>query len=143
MLPSFYWTLLAATCGYALWKGRWDERISALVCIAASVISTMVLSPLATRYAQVETGELLVDGLVLCTFVAVALRSNRFWPLWVAGLQLTSSTAHVLKSIDLGLMPEAYAAATRFWSYPILIIIAAGTWRGHQRRLREKQLGPA
>ena len=143
MLPAFYWTLLAVTCGYALWRGRTDERIIAIVCIAASIISTMVLSPLASRYAQVETGELVVDGLVLATFVLVALRSDRFWPLWIAGLQLTSSTAHFLKSVQLDLMPEAYAAATRFWSYPILVILAIGTWRAHRRAATEDQPRPA
>ena len=143
MLPAFYWTLLAVTCGYALWRGRTDERIIAIVCIAASIISTMVLSPLASRYARVESGELVVDGLVLATFVLVALRSDRFWPLWIAGLQLTSSSAHFLKSVQLDLMPEAYAAATRFWSYPILLILAIGTWRAHRRDARLDEPSPA
>lgn len=143
MLPAFYWTLLAVTCGYALWRGRTHERIIAIVCVAASIISTMVLSPLASRYAQVEGGELVVDGLVLATFVLVALRSDRFWPLWIAGLQLTSSSAHFLKSVQLDLMPEAYAAATRFWSYPILLILAIGTWRAHRRAARLEEPRPA
>ena len=34
---------------------------------------------------------MLVDLAVLAGFVTVALRSKRFWPLWVAGLQLTTS----------------------------------------------------
>ena len=51
-------------------------------------------------YAHVEGGALLVDLAVLAAFVAVALRSDRFWPLWVAGLQLTTSVAHFLKAID-------------------------------------------
>jgi hypothetical protein len=32
----------------------------------------------------------------------------------------------------------AYGAAIALWSYPILIILAIGTWRGH-RRLRTEQ----
>jgi hypothetical protein len=31
-------------------------------------------------------------------------------------------------------MPQAYAAATKFWSYPILLLVVIGTWR-RQRRL--------
>jgi len=75
---------------------------------------------------------------VLAAFVFVALRSPRFWPLWVAGLQLTSSTAHLMKAIDEDLLPIAYGAAIALWSYPILIILAIGTWRG-QRRVRTEQ----
>ena len=78
---------------------------------------------------------LLVDFAVLAGFVTVALRSNRFWPLWVAGLQLTTSIGHVLKGIDQDLLPRAYGAALQFWSYPILIILAVGTFRRHRRSL--------
>jgi hypothetical protein len=41
--------------------------------------------------------------------------------------------SHFLKAIDLDLMPRAYAAAERFWSYPTLMIIAVATWRAHRR----------
>ena len=133
MAPHLYWLLLTITCGYSLWKGRSDERMAATVCIVASVVSVLVLSPLAKRYSGVETGELTVDLLVLAAFTYIALRSERFWPLWIAGLQQTASMAHILKSIEIGLMPEAYAAATRIWSYPILLIIAVGAWRNHKR----------
>ena len=78
----------------------------------------------------------MIDLAVLASFVFVALRSNRFWPLWVAGLQLTSSMAHVMKAIDDRLVPLAYGAAIAFWSYPILVILAIGTWRQHRRQLR-------
>jgi hypothetical protein len=71
---------------------------------------------------------------VLTAFVFIALNSDRFWPLWVAGLQLVTSFAHFLKALDPGLVPQAYGAAVRFWSYPILIILAVATWRGHRRR---------
>jgi hypothetical protein len=133
MHPTLYWTLLALTCGYALARGRADARIVAAVCMIASVVTAFVLSAWQRRYSGVETGELVVDIVTLSAFVFVALRSDRFWPLWVAGLQLTTSMSHVLKALDLGLMPQAYAAAEKFWSYPILLILAIGTWRGHRR----------
>ena len=130
--------LLLATCGYALWRGRSDERIVALVCLVATLASRVAFSPLHVRYTNIETGLLLIDLGVLAAFIFVALRSPRFWPLWVAGLQLTSSTAHLMKAIDQNLLPMAYGAAIALWSYPILIILAIGTWRG-QRRVRTEQ----
>jgi hypothetical protein len=135
--------LLIASCGYALWRGRSDERIVALVCIAATAASRLAFHPLSVRYTGVETGLLIIDLAVLAAFVFVALRSPRFWPLWVAGLQLTESTAHVMKAIDESLLPIAYGAAIALWSYPILVILALGTWRGHQRRKRAGEMQPA
>lgn len=138
MSPIFYWTLLTLTCGYALTLGRTDERIVGAVCIIASVVTALALSSWRQRYSGIETGELLVDVVTLGVFVYVALRSDRFWPLWVAGLQLTTSMSHMLKAVDLGLVPQAYAAAEKFWSYPILLILAIGTWRGHRQLIARR-----
>lgn len=144
MLPRFiFWTLLFATFAYALWRGRSDERIAATVCVLASIATRFAISPLTQRYTDIEIGLLIVDGAVLAAFVALALRSHRFWPLWIAGLQLTSSLSHLMKVIEIDLLPRAYAAAAVFWSYPILLIIVVGTWRSHHRAREEKRASPA
>lgn len=134
MSPILYWSLLALTCGYAFYRGGRYERIVAAVCIIASFATIAVNSPFNRMYMHVESGALLVDLAVLAAFVAVALQSDRFWPLWVAGLQLTTSVAHFLKAIDPHLIPQAYGLAVRFWGYPILIILAIGAWRNDRRR---------
>ena len=128
-----FWAVLAVTCGYALLRGRRYEQYAALICIAASVVSVLARSPVQHRYVGVEAGDLVIDTAVLIAFTVIALRSDRFWPLWVAGLQLTISMSHILKAINLDLMPQAYAAAERFWSYPTLMIIAVAAWRAHRR----------
>jgi hypothetical protein len=134
MHPRYiYWAVLLAICGYALWRGQRDERIVAGICVVASVVSFLSLTQWQDRYSNVEYRLLLVDIVTLASFVAVALQSSRFWPLWVAGLQLTTSMGHMLKAIDVELIPVAYGAALRMWSYPILIILAVGTWRGRRR----------
>lgn len=141
MIPLLYWSILTLTCGYALIRGRADERVAAGVCIAASIISVLVLSPMSVRYTTVEEGEMVVDLVVLAVFLMVALRSDRFWPLWITGLQLTTILAHILKAIDFKLLPAAYGAAERFWSYPILIVIAVGAWRQNRRSRGQSSIG--
>lgn len=134
--PSIFIPLLLAVTGYALWRGGQDERIVAAACLAGTAATLLVISPLRQRYAGVEEGLLLVDLAVLAGFVTVALRSKRFWPLWIAGLQLTTSLGHILKGVDQDMLPQAYGVALQFWSYPILIILAVGTYRTHQRLRR-------
>lgn len=133
-----FWALLLVTCGYALWRGRKYEQLSALICIAASVGSVMLHYVERGGYEWIPLSDLVIDTLVLLAFVGIALVSDRFWPLWVAGLQLTISMSHLFKAIKPELYPMAYAAAERFWSYPTLVIIAIGAWRQHQRRRREQ-----
>ena len=135
MLPRYlFWTILIAIGAYAFVRGRGDERFAAGVCLAASIATKFVIPPVAERYRTVDDGLVMIDLMVLAAFVALALRSKRFWPLWIAGLQLTNSMAHLMKAVDLDLVPRAYAAAAVFWSYPILLIIFIGTWRGSRRR---------
>lgn len=138
MAPTVFRILLALVVLYAFLRGSRDERTVGLICIAGALTTHIVISPLAQRFEGVETPVLLVDMAVFAGFLLVALRSERFWPLWVAGLQLTTMLGHAMKAIDISLLPRAYGAAMTFWAYPIVLILAVGTWRRH-RRLIDKQ----
>jgi hypothetical protein len=141
--PTTYWILLFAVSAYAFARGRLDERLAAAICIFATFVTWIFNSPLRERFASVELGVFAADLLALGGFTFIALRTDRFWPLWVAGLQLTTTMAHVLKAIDAELLPQAYAAAARFWVYPIFLIIVVGTWRSHRRALLERRFTTA
>ena len=140
--PQFYYALLLFVSAYAFLRGSADERIAAATCILATFATNLVYSPRGS-YVDVELGVLLVDIGALSAFTILALRSDRFWPMWIAGLQLTTVIAHVLKSVELDLMPQAYAAAARFWVYPIFLIIVVGTFRSARRRGGARQTAVA
>ena len=138
--PIVFWLMLLAVNAYAFHRGKLDERLAALICFVGT-LATVSVSTVGRNYAEysnIEVGILLIDSLTLLGFVLLALRSRRFWPLWVAGLQLTSVFAHFLKAIRWELLPQVYAVAERFWVYPIFLIIVIGTWRGHQRLRRQE-----
>ncbi len=133
-----YWGLLALCCGYALWRGRSDERVAAAACLLASLVTFLLISGKVGGFYHLEGGVLVVDVMTFAAFVTVALTSSRFWPLWIAGLQLTTLLAHVFRIMSSDIIPIAYAAAGRFWSYPILLILVVGTWRHHRRIKHDK-----
>lgn len=134
--PQLYYAILLLVSAYAFVRGRADERIAAATCIVATFATNLVYDPRGS-FVGVEIGVFLVDVSTFAAFTFLALRSERFWPLWIAGLQLTTVIAHILKAIELDLMPQAYAAAARFWVYPIFLIIVIGTWRSYRRRMAE------
>jgi len=133
MAPTVFRILLAFVALYAFLRGSRDERLVGLICIGGALTTHLVISPLAERFASVEVPVMIVDFAVFAGFLLVALRSERFWPLWVAGLQLTTIMGHFLKGVDSDLLPRAYAASLNFWAYPIILILAIGTWRSHRR----------
>ena len=138
-----FWALLLLSCGYALLRGRKYERLAAIVFLAASLVSFLAHLAFARGYVAINVGEVAVDCTVLIAIVSIAVVSDRFWPLWVAGLQLVDSLSHILKAITVNLPPWAYAIAERFWSYPILVILFIGAWRQHRRTLAANEPVPA
>lgn len=131
--PLAYWLILLAVTAYAFGRGARDERMVTAIVVLASIATVAVYAPVAEAFEKVETGVFLVDVAALAAFVGVALISSRFWPLWVAGFQLTSVMSHFMKLVHLDLIPQVYAAAERFWIYPMLLAIMVGTWRTHRR----------
>lgn len=134
MAPWLFRTLLIGIVLFALWRGGRDERLVAALCLIGAITTTFLLAPIHERFEDVELGVFAVDLVLLAGFLAVALQSYRFWPLWVAALQLTTTLGHLLKGLDAALIPEAYGAALSFWGYPILIILLVGTWRTYRRQ---------
>ena len=60
-------------------------------------------------------------GIIVTIVIGIAGALLAFYLTPVLGLEVRDSTW------------QAYAAATKFWSYPILIILVIGTWRTHRR----------
>lgn len=143
MAPNLFRFLLLTIALYAFLRGGRDERLTAVICLLGALVTHIVISPLHQRFQGVETAVLIVDLAVLAGFVAVALRSDRFWPLWMAGVQLTTVMGHAMKSVESDLLPRAYAASLGFWAYWTLAILAVGVWRHHRRVLASRRLSEA
>ena len=139
MAPVFFRILLALVAAYAFMRGSRDERSVGAILVLGVIATHLAWTPLDARFANVEFGVLIVDIVVFAGFLWVALRSNRFWPLWIAGLQLTTLLGHMLKLVNVELFRHAYGAALMFWAYPIVIILAIGTWRSQRRSWADRQ----
>lgn len=136
-----YRALMYGACGYALFRGRTDARIVGAVFLIGNFATLMLRSTSMAAYSTFELDVFLIDVACLIAFTYAAMISDRFWPLWVAGLQLTTSFGHILKAANSHLVALAYAASLQFWSYPILLILVVGVWRS-QRRMRLGEPAP-
>ena len=134
MSPILYFTLLALCWLYAWFRGGAPERIGASILALGSLLSLAARSSAAHRFGSVETGIFLVDVATLAGFLILALRARRLWPLCLTALQAVGIAGHMVKLVDVATIPLAYAFILALWSYPMLLVIALGTWQ-HQRRL--------
>jgi uncharacterized membrane protein YjjP (DUF1212 family) len=128
--PLLFTIALAALVVAALRHGGWQERLAAFVIVAASFLSPFVQE---RGFANPEIGVLFVDFFLFAVFAAIALRSDRFWPIWAAGFQLGGLAVHLAAARMPGILPEIYLATLIIWSYPVVIVVLLGTWHEGRR----------
>lgn len=134
--------LFAALVLYALLQGGKPERACGLAFVAADILSVLVLPVRTSRFRHEEMGVLFVDALLLCILIWIALRSTRWWPLVLAGLQLDGVVVHVMRLTVPEILPVTYQNGTALWSYPMVALLGLGTWR-HRCRLKRFGKDPA
>ena len=126
-------TFLIAACVMAWrWGGR-DEQLAAFGFAVATLASNLANQHL---YASPEVGVLGVDLMVLAGLIVLALKSDRFWPMYAAAFQFVGSVVHIASFTENGNFAWAYAVGLIFWSYAVMAALMAGTWlEGRTRRL--------
>jgi hypothetical protein len=136
-LPPWLAVLVTlVVCGGALWKGDWEERLTASVLLLTFAV-TLLLRDMS--WPRVQAAEFTSDFAGFAVLVAIALRSRKFWPMFAAAFELLAVMTHVAKTIDPELHQWAYLTAIIIWTYLILIALGVGTWNAW----RTRRLAPA
>lgn len=126
--------LLGSCAGYALLFGGACEAWAAGLQLAAFAAGWAIKAGLSLALPSshhVATGLFAIDLVLLSALVLLAIRATRFWPLWIAGFHCASVVAHVAKLLNPGMV--GYAVQIQLWGYPMLLVMAFGTWRHRQR----------
>jgi len=85
------WSSLAAlliTAGVALWRGGWPERLAGAAMIVAW-FATGFLYNNQQKFGP-QTAVFLVDLALMLVLLFIALRSDRWWPMWACGFHSLS-----------------------------------------------------
>jgi hypothetical protein len=114
------------------WGGR-DERLTALAFTIATIASGFSNQ---NHYGHVEFGVLAIDFLLLAGLLLLALKSDRFWPIWATAFQLVGTSVHIASMTETGEFAWAYAVGLIFWSYAVMASLMAGTWLEARFRTR-------
>ena len=122
--------------GYALWRGGKPERLVGSVLLIAMIATALMPVAPGRSYYMLHLPLLAIDLLLLSALTAVALRANRFWPLWLAALQLLAIGVHGVRAYDPHILPIVYARIVGEIAYPMLALLVIGTVRHHSRALR-------
>lgn len=132
--PWFGLTLTVVVCGAAFWKGARDEQVAA-AGVVLSWLATLVLHD--PHWIGPQWGAFGADVLLLFLIVAVALRSERYWPMVAAAFQLLCVTIHLARLFDPGVRAWAYATGQVIFTHFYLWTIAFAVWGTWRRRTRQ------
>lgn len=132
---EFQRMVLALLVVIAWWRGAAPER--AIACSIVLFVGQDVLdhwSP-AMDYLLVAPRDLLLDCLIACLLLAIALRANRIYPLWMAAWQLVAVLSHAARFESRSSAALAYAILLYLPSYLLLLTFGLGL-AAHIRRVR-------
>jgi DNA-binding CsgD family transcriptional regulator/uncharacterized membrane protein YhaH (DUF805 family) len=142
MLLLFVPGLIVFAVLYALIRGGAPERIAAAMTVVGTFLIFVALWTAPLRLGGIDISAPVLDSAGLLAFLLLALRANRFWPIWLTALNGLGLITHIILRINPTIDPGAYglvgAISTPFFS----LILFVGT-RNHQLRLRHYGADPA
>lgn len=115
---------------FAFLKGDEPERVGA-GAYAIGSLATLLLQEDSQLYGA-QWPLLAIETVMLITYVALAWKSRRSWPIWAAALQSVVVMCHLLTTADLRPPLAAFYAVINAASYGILLVLALGVlqaWR--------------
>ena len=125
--------VLLATCFYAWVWGGAPERIAAGLFVAASAVTYVLPFDPDINFHHVEWANLAIDCAMLLSLGALALVADRFWPMWLSGLQLMMVAVHGVRAYQPGLLPLTYSLVLSKLAYVALVILAIAVARHRSR----------
>ena len=114
----------------AIRVGRGPERWMAWTLFGMSMSSKFYTLVLGNRPSRMEVDPVLfvIEAAVTTVMVAVALRANRNYTLWMAGFQIIALMAHFAKGAADQISPLAYVIMVVAPSYLQIITLGLGIW---------------
>lgn len=115
----YQWASLAVlltSTGVALWRGGWPERLAAAAMILAWFATGLVYRSQLWFGPQITV--FVVDLALLLVLLFIALRSDRWWPMWACGFHGLTLILMLATLADTSISNRAgYIAGGGLFSY--------------------------
>lgn len=138
-IAALFFLIQGGVSAYAVIKGGAPERILGWMLLIAFLASIAIGN---RAVATVAVATLMIDATLLAAMIALALKANRYWTLWVAGIHATTVATHLIKALNPALLPQVYSIAAAISSFPILCVLTVATFR-HSERVRRFGTDPS
>ncbi len=117
--------LLFGSCGYAWIRGGREGKALCLLLLSAALGTPAAIS-LLRPYFGLPLVTFVVDLVLLVALGSIALRTDRFWPLWILAFHFLSVMTFVAWWLAPGMAGIVYEDSAAFWSIPALGVLFLG-----------------
>lgn len=126
MLLITYWAMTLCCCLYAALAGGKDGRLGAALIIIMTIAGFYIGLMNQRAWGHTVYPIFALDLIFLIAFLALALRSDRLWPLWTAACALAAVTTHLASITQLGIPPAVYHGLKGLWAIPMQLFMVRG-----------------
>lgn len=134
LLQYLNWAYIPGTLMVAaIWGGR-CERIAVGLFVLAIIGTHVATTEFTARYSSVEQGVFYVDILLAGALIALAIKSDRFWPIWASSFHLLSVYTHLAMFLPPTIVPFPYAFLAAWWAWPTQASLVIGVLEHRQQR---------
>lgn len=120
-----YLAILIAALWLAFARGDHEVRRAAWITIVG-VVATAIASWAGPRWTALDYGILAVDATMALFYGQIAMRTPRWWPLWVTAAQLSATITHFAPLTAADGAVKLYQVAQPAWMFVVLTGIAWG-----------------
>lgn len=122
-------------CGFAMWRGGPPERLVGLFLLVANIL-TFILPD--RRWHDVQFSIMWLDIIAFVLFIVLALMADRWWTMWLAGLQGLCVLLHLAFWAQMKITSLVYSTGLNIIGYTVFATLLIGTI-AHLRRQRRAQ----
>ncbi|TZG25958.1 hypothetical protein [Sphingomonas montanisoli] len=130
LLQYAYSFAVLATLAYAIWRGGVPEIAGAVIMAMGSFLTPIAVGSLYPKWNSAEPAIALVDLVAFAAFAILALKSDRFWPIWTTSFLVPVLAIHIVKLLGHTTTGAALSNSQVFWAYLMIVSIIFGV-RSH------------
>ncbi len=128
------------SCGVAALIGGWEGKWIAFLYLCAFGATRLIWLQPDFFWSDYHHIIALIDISLLVGLYAVALRSDRWWPIWIAGLHLLTVLSHIQAGLAPAFASRVFFALEVFWAPIKMLVLLLGAlvdWKAdHDASLR-------
>lgn len=139
MAKWIFLAILVSATTYIFLRGAREAKAALGILLFAyfgTAILMAVLEEGEANWSAPQPWIAVLDVVAFLFLVRIALKSDRFWPMPVAALQIIPALTPFIVAVGEDLARQAIGITQGLWSYLQLAILIGATWRHNRRRSR-------